>query len=215
MNSEVKAKIEKFFARYPARDWPAKQIIIHAGDEPQGIYFIKSGGVRQYTIDLRGEEIVVNSFHHPAFIPMFWAFNEEPCKYFFETTEDTILQCAPREDVITFLKKNSEVSFDLLARVYSGLDGMLMRMVYLMSGTAYVRILHELIIQTRRLHTAQTTEIVLPLKEYQLGTYCGLSRETVSREFKKLKKKNLVRISNNGITVRNVDALKKELESQL
>ena len=212
MDKAVKAKIEKFFEAYPARKWPAKHIIIHAGDEPQGIYYIEKGGVRQYTIDQRGEEIVVNSFHNPAFIPMFWAFNDEPCKYFFETSDDTTLRCAPKEDIVVFLKKNPDVVFDLLGRLYAGLDGVLMRMVHLMSGTAYTRILHELIIQVKRLHPKDSSEVLLPLKEYQLGSYCGLTKETVSREFKKLKQKKLVSVDSAGITVKDVKKLQEELE---
>lgn len=212
MNKVLQAKIEKFFDAYPARNWPAKHIVVHEGDEPQGIYFIEKGDIRQYTIDQRGEEIVVNSFHNPAFIPMFWAFNNSPCKYFFETTGETTLRCAPKEDVLKFLKQNPDVVFNLLERVYSGLDGVLMRMVHLMSGTAYTRILHELIIQTRRLHPGDDSKILLPLKEYQLGSYCGLTKETVSREFKKLKQKDLVSVGAAGITINNIEKLQEELE---
>lgn len=214
MNSDVKQKIAGFFDQYAAREWPAKHILIHAGDEPQGIYYIKKGSIRQYTIDHRGDEIVVNTYKPGAFLPMMWAFNQEPCAFFFESSEQSTLHCAPKEDVLMFLEKNNDVTLDLLRRMYSGLDGVLMRMVLLMSGSAYTRILHELIVQTRRQHSPNKTDILLPIKEYELGAQCGLSRETVSREFKKLKGQKLVAVDTNGITVTSLESLEQEMERQ-
>lgn len=211
-NEKVAQIVREFFSTYPLKNWPKQHTIIHAGDNPSGIYYIEIGGIRQYTIDNRGEEIVVNTYKPGAFIPMFWAFSNEPCKYFFDTTEETSLRKAPIDDVIQFLRTNPDVTFDLLARMYAGLDGVLSRMVHLMSGSAYARLLNELVIQTKRLHSPKTTNITLPFKEYQLGSFCGLSRETVSREFKKLKAKKLVSISAAGITVHDLQLLDDELK---
>lgn len=208
----VQKKTNDFYHAYPARTWPAKKVVIYAGDHPEGVYMIEKGGLRQYTIDHRGVEVVVNAFKPPAFAPIVWAFSDKPCGYFFETTEDSVLRCAPKEDVLDFLRKNADVSLDLLARMSSGVEGLLSRMTLLMSGSAYSRLVHELILQTKRLHLAKQTNISLPLKEYELGALCGLSRETVSREFKKLKSQKLVSVDTTGITIIDLAELEKALE---
>lgn len=212
MNDSVRAKVEEFFAAYPARTWPKGQIIIHAGDEPRGVFFIEKGAIRQYSISNGGEEVVVNITQYPAFIPMSWALGKVPNSYFFETVGESVLRCAPRDEVLAFIKENPDVVFDLLHRLYVGLDGVLMRMVHLMSGTAYVRVMHELVIHAQRNQTANSFE---PINEYNLGKYSGLARETVSREIRKLKKKDLVGVSKSGVTVTDLTALEQELKDHL
>ncbi len=210
----VQKKISDFYSSYPARTWPAKQVVIYAGDYPEGIYLIEKGGLRQYSIDHRGSEVVVNTFKPPAFAPIVWAFLDKPCNYFFETTDVSVLRCAPKEDVLEFLSKNADVTLDLLARMSSGVEGLLSRMQLLMSGTAYSRLVHELIIQAKRLHLTETADIKLPLKEFELGQLSGLTRETVSREFKKLKSQKLVSIDSSGITIIDLLKLENSLEEQ-
>jgi len=211
MDKKLLNKIESFYSAYPARSWNAGQIIIQAFDIPAGVYYIESGTLRQYTIDYRGEEVVVNNFYTPAFVPMSWAVNDIENEYYFETTEDSVLRCAPKEDVLQFIEDNPDVTLNLLSRLYTGMDGVLMRMVHLMSRSAYARVVYELLIHARRLKNSDTNNILLHVKEYELGTYCGLSKETVSREFKKLKAKNLVSINTGGITIMSLDLLELEL----
>ncbi len=214
MNKNIVSKIEEFYSQYPAREWRAGQILVQANDHPQGVYFIESGGVKQYTIDHRGGEIVVNTFHKPSFFPMSWAINDKQNEYYFETIVDSTLRCAPQEEVLSFIKDNPDVALDLLHRVYKGLDGLLMRMVHLMSSSAYVRVLYELVIQTKRLEATESRNILLPIKEFELATYCGLTPETISREFKKLKKRKLVKFNNNDIVIVDFDKLAAELVKQ-
>jgi len=214
MNKNIVSKIEEFYNQYPARAWRAGQILVQANDHPQGVYFIESGGVRQYTIDHRGGEIVVNTFHKPELFPLSWALNDTKNEYYFETIVDSTLRCAPQEEVFAFIENNPEVEHVMLLRVYRGLDRLLMRMVHLMSSSAYVRVLYELVIQTKRLETSKLQNIVLPIKEFELGTYCGLTPETISREFKKLKKRKLVRVSNNEIIIVDFARIEAELDKQ-
>ena len=212
MDLAAATKVKEFYSAYPIRKWSTKQILIHPDDKPPGVYYLESGGIRQYTIDYRGEEIVVNVFYPPAFLPMLYAFNNQPSKYFFEATEPTITRLAPTDEILQFIKSNPDVSYDLLSRLYSGIDGVLMRTVHLMSGTAYTRLLNELIIQSQRLHPGEKDAVILPLKEYQIGSYCGLSRETVSREFKKLKARNLAQVDKKGIAIPSLNRLQIELQ---
>lgn len=212
MEMTIARKVSQFFEQFPERRHETGHILIHAQDDPSCIFFLRSGVVRQYVISDKGDEVILNSFKPNAFFPMSWALNRSENTYFFEASEDIVVHCAPVEDVVEFLTANPDVAMDLLSRMYSGLDGLLSRMTHLLSGTAYERIVNELILQTKR-HTKSTDarNTMLPLKEYELGKYCGLTKETVSREFKKLKAKDLVAVSTAGITVVDLKKLTVEL----
>ncbi|HVT00755.1 MAG TPA: Crp/Fnr family transcriptional regulator [Patescibacteria group bacterium] len=207
----IKEKIEEFFSKYKIQKYKKGEILVRAGDDPAGIFYLKSGLVREYAISKTGEEVVVNIFKTGAFFPMSFAINKTPNTYFFEAMEDLILVRAPSEDVVEFIKTNSDVLFDLLRRVYLGTDGLLSRMAYLMSGSASERLIIELIITAKRFGTKESSEIMVSTTEKDLATQTGITRETVSREIKKLKDKGLIDFGKHSLVIKDIAKLEEEI----
>lgn len=142
--------VNTFFTTFPAYDYKKGNILIRSGEEPKGIYYLKTGHVRQYAITKEGEEMTLNIYKPGAFFPMAWAVNAYPNHYYFEAMDDSRVRIAPREDTVSFVKNEPEVLFDLLQRLYIGLDGVLSRMEHLMSGKARERLIAILIINAKR-----------------------------------------------------------------
>jgi len=212
MNEDVQKKIETFFATYPKRTYPKDQIVVFAGEDPEKVFHILSGKISQYDISYRGDEIVINIFKEPAFFPMSWAINRTPNSYFFKADEETIVRVAPPDDVVKFIKDNPDVMFNLLSRLYKGVDGVLARTTHLMSGSARSRIIYELIIECRRFgEKADENMYRLKINESDLAAHSGLARETVSREMKHLKERELIEIVGGGIFVKDLSALESQL----
>lgn len=81
--------------------------------------------------------------------------------------------------------------YDLLSRVYRGVDGLLGRLTHLMASSARTRLVYELVVEGERFGTEREDgAITLDINEKDLGARAGLSRETVSREAHKLKNEN-------------------------
>ncbi|HSX32616.1 MAG TPA: Crp/Fnr family transcriptional regulator, partial [Candidatus Saccharimonadales bacterium] len=151
-----------------------------------------------------------------AFFPMSLAINQTPNPYVYEAETDTELHQVPASEAVAFLKNNPDVLFDLLSRLYKGVDGMLGRIVHLMAGSAKSRLLYELLIESRRFGSRQPDgSCRLAIKEAELAARAGLSRETVSREIQKLVADDLITISRSGILVRDIGALEKKLGTEL
>jgi CRP-like cAMP-binding protein len=146
MADDTQQKIHDFFSKFPARSYPKGQILIFADESPEHVFYIKNGKIRQYAITYRGDEVIVNIFKPPAFFPMSWAINHTDNEYFYKTEEPTELHVVPANEAIAFIKENPDVMFDLLSRVYRGLDGLLGRMVHLMSWSAKSRLMYELLV---------------------------------------------------------------------
>lgn len=210
-DSIIKSKIIDFFRMYPSHKLSKGESLLEAGENPEGVYFLTSGSIKQYAITNSGEKVIVNTFQKNAFFPMSWAINNTQNTYFFEAMEDSTLSTAPKDAVLEFIRSNPDVAYDLLARVFSGVDGVLARTAHLMGSTAYVRVLHELTIQAKRLKPETTSAVHLPIKESQLSELCGLTKETVNREFKKLKDQKLVTVSRNEIVINSLPKLENEL----
>lgn len=212
MDVDIQQKVQSFFGAYPKRTYPKDQIVIFSGESPEKVFYILSGRISQYDISYRGDEIVINVFKAPAFFPMAIAINKTVNKYFFKAQEQSELQIAPSEDVVAFLKANPDVMFNLLSRLYSGIEGVLERTVHLMSGTAKSRVMYELIIEADRFGKKTPDDCYeLAISEVELGTHAGLARETISREIKHLKSRGLVEVKYSRIIITSLTLLKDEL----
>jgi CRP/FNR family transcriptional regulator len=216
MDKPIAEKIERFFSNYPAKSYRKGQILIYRGEEPAGVFFIVSGRVKQYDVSDEGHSVVVNIYKPFNFFPMQWAINKTTNQYFFETITSVKLHQAPAEDAVNFIKENADVMFNLLSRVYSGLDGILRRSAHLMASKANIRILFELITECKRFAQKQKDgSYIIPMHAYELADTAGLSRETVSRELVALKKAGLISVNRRHIIIRDLTKLETELSTHL
>ncbi len=212
MKPEIQEKIDTFFTQQKRQHYKSGEILIRADDSPAGVYYLKKGNVKQYFISRKGEEIVLNIFKPISFFPMSWAINNTENIYFFEAVDPLEVWRAPQENVVEFIKDNPDVLYNLMSRVYRGTDGMLLRMAYLMSGSAYARLITELLIQTKRFgRPIEDGSFELTMTEGNLAMSAGMTRETVSREMKNLKDKGIVVFHKNVLVVQSIQRLENEL----
>lgn len=212
MREDTTPKIEDFFASFRLRKFTKGQILILNGDETDYVYYLKKGNVKEYDVTYRGDEIILNIFKPPAYFPMSLAINKGPNRYIYEAETDIEIRQAPADEVVAFIRANPEVMFELLSRVYRGIDGLLGRMAQLMAGSAKDRLLYELVLEARRFGIIKKNgSCALDVNEKDLGARAGLSRETVSREMNKLKSENLIAVRSSGILLKDVAALEKKL----
>jgi CRP-like cAMP-binding protein len=216
MSEKVTTKIHDHFSQYPKRTYPKGQILVFAGEEPENVFYITKGRVRNYGVSYRGDEVIVNIFKPPAFFPMSWAINRAPNKYFYKTEIETEVHIVPTDDALQFLKDNPDVTLDLLSRIYRGMDGLLGRMVHLMSSSARNRVIYELIIECQRFGDKQANGgYTLNIGEQDLAARVGLSRETVSREMKQIKARYGVVIESRQIKVPDIVALQSAIGEEV
>lgn len=209
-------KIAAFFAAYPLRTFDKRQLMVRAEDTLPGVFYIVKGRVSQYDIASSGNEVVVNVFKPGAFFPMSWAINNAPNHYFFEATTEVIAHVAPAAEAVRFLKDNPDVTFDLLARVYRGVDGVLRRMAHLMGGDAKSRLLFEILNATYRFGEHQKDgSMLVALTESDLARHSGLARETVNRCMQDLKASGAIDVTRSGITIKHIDQLESMLGAAL
>jgi len=208
----IAQRVQRFFASYPQRTFDKGHILMHAKEMASSVFYIVEGRVSQYDIAPTGKEVVVNVFKPGAFFPMSAAINATPNQYFFEASTKTVVHVAPAANAVQFLRDNPDVAFDLLSRVYRGVDGVLRRQAHLMGGDAKTRLLFELLNAAQRFGEQQPDgSILIGLKEGDLARHSGLTRETVNRDIQDLKAKGAVQVGRHNITVTSIDQLEKLL----
>jgi len=213
MDKQLTDRISQFFAPYPNRLYTKGQSLIWHDENPPGVIYLLAGTVGQYDINKNGQKIMLNIFKPSAFFPLSWAINHTPNVYFFEALSDVECKIAPAERVVDFLQLNSDVTFDLLGRVFKGTDGLLKRLNEAMTGTARSQLMLELAISTYRFGILNADgSHTIKIKTTELATRTGMSRETISRELKKLAEQDIITNNRGHITVHNVDMLYEKLK---
>lgn len=212
MDQAICDKLNTFFSQHTSQTYRKGEILIRADENPSGVLYLTKGTVKVYSISEKGDEVIVNMFKPDSFFPMSWALNDVSNIYFYEAVSDVHIWKASRKPVITFLQNNPEVLLDLLSRVYKGLDGLLLRMTYLMSGSAYSRLVVEILIAAKRFGKQHGDHIIINISEKDLALQAGLTRETVSREMGTLKRKGLIAFDKKILEITNIESLKNELQ---
>jgi len=212
MDPQVQQKVETFFSHYKKQHYKKGEILIRADEEPTGILYLSQGHVRKYAISKKGDEVVTTIFKPISFFPMGWAINNTTNTYFYEAVTDVTVYKAPKDEVLCFVSKEHEVLYDLLSRVYRGLDGLELRLTYLMAGSAYTRLVTELLLYTKRFGKENEHGFSLKLSEKELAALTGMTRETVSREIKLLKQKGLISLDGGQLFIPQIQKLAEEVQ---
>lgn len=211
---DITQKLDTFFSQYPEKSYKKGVILVQPGSEPAGIFYIEDGIVRSYSISEEGTEITLNVFKSHAFIPMSWAIADIPNKRFFEAMTAVKVRIAPKQKVLDFIRNEPDIIYDLLKRIYIGMEGLWMHVESLTAGSSYRKIASSLVILARRFGNQEKGEYVISLKmnENEIANYAGVSRETASRELQKLKKSNLVDFKSGTITIHDMKQLQGILQ---
>jgi CRP/FNR family cyclic AMP-dependent transcriptional regulator len=212
MPPQVSAKIERFFQDFPLRRYARGQLLMLAGDNPKQIFYLVSGIIRVYDISDKGNEVVVGVFKPTTVFPLSWMILEKPNIYFFEARTNVVVREAPASRTLNFIKKNSDVTFNMLVDICLNMETMRRRIAHFMGGTAKSRLIFELIIATQSFGVVQPDgSYLIEVSEGEIGARSGLSRETVSREIHDLKKLDLINANHQGIQLTNLNALEAKL----
>lgn len=213
MDQNVQTKVQKFFDKYESLTFNKKELLISPNKISEGLFLLKKGTVRMYTISTKGEELTLNTFKPFSMFPMAWILNDLEDEYYYEALDKVEVQIAPKITVLKFLKNNNEVLLDLLKRIYRGLQGYFTKMEYLMMGNAAKRLLVELIIKTKRFGVKNGEKLTIDRKitESELASDIGIARETVSREIRKLTDKGLITYKKSILTIHDLPKLEDEL----
>lgn len=186
------------------------EIILRAGDTPQGIYLIESGHVKIYALSKQGDEHT-HMFYHPGnMFPMLWAFKDAVRNVYYQALMPTTLWLVPREELMEFLKVHPAATMTLLQqavemfRLYAG------RIDNLLYSNSYERTAYRLLSITTRFGEKTKDGFVIntPVTHHDLASTVNLTRETVSRGLERMRRKGIIGYdSKRRIVVKDIAAL--------
>lgn len=214
MQENVKAIVDQFFSNYPKRSFRSGEHLIFNGDQSESIFYITAGIVRQYVITATGDEITETIYRPPSFFPLGPAFYHEYRQASCIAQTSVTAYIAPQKEVLAFLQREPDVLFDLVARLYRGMNGLLERIDQSLTGTALDRLVTVLGIQAKRFGEKNPQgAITVSLSQHELASLAGIARETVSRELKILQEKGVITYDHTTITINDLASLEALIET--
>jgi CRP-like cAMP-binding protein len=214
MKPATNRAISAFYSQYPERKYKKGHVFILPGETVEHAYLLIKGKVKVYDVTYRGEEIIITNRIPPAMFPVSVVINSAPSRYIYEASTDMVVRQAPTADLRLFLDTNPNVIRDLLSHIYTILDSVLERMVHYIVSNAKNRLIYAIVSECREFGTLQEDGCYrIDVNETELGSRAGLSRETVSREARSLKRLKLLEVHHNYLVVRNITQLEGYLKA--
>ena len=204
-------ELDIFFRKYKPLHYARGETILRAGDQPQGIFYLKSGYARVYSFSKTGEELTLIIFKSGDIFPVSWAVNNVTSGYFVEAMTASELWRVPREKFLEFVSDKSDILFELNRRMLERFLGLMQRMEYLVFGNAQAKVVSILLICAERFgrKVGAKTIIDVPLTHNDIAALVGMSRETVSIEMKKLENEKLIGYRGRLVVVANAGGLRR------
>ena len=217
MSSIDKTKdLETFYQQFTIREYKKGEILIRADDDPQGIFCLQKGYVRQYIISKAGFELTIHILQPISYFPMVWAINGTPNVYYYEALTPVEVGRAPRDQVVTFIKDKPTIMFTLMSELLEDYAESLSRIEHLVFSDAYRRVISVLLYIAKHFGKVKKGEYVLVdhrFTQQDIATLVGVARETASIEMVKLEKKGLVKYIDHSMLFENIELLTAELTS--
>jgi CRP-like cAMP-binding protein len=215
ININKTEEFETFYKQFTVRNYKKGEMIIRADDDPQGIFCLTKGYVRQYTISKSGFELTLHILKPISYFPMVWAINGTPNVYYFEALTPVEVGRAPRDEVVDFIKDKPALLFALMSELLEDYAETLKRVEHLVFSDAYRRVISILIYIAK--HFGEETKKGIIVKhrftQQDIATLVGVTRETASNEMVKLEKEGLIKYVDHSMLFDNMKKLNFELSS--
>jgi len=215
VNRDKTKEFELFYSQFKPRSYKKGELLIRSDDDPQGIFYLTRGYVRQYTISKTGIELTLHILKPISYFPMVWAVNGTPNVYNFEALTDVEVGRAPRDEVVAFIKDKPKIIFELMSELLEDYAETLTRVEHLVFSDAYRRVISVLLYIAKHFGKNDGKRILIGNRftHQDIATLVGVARETASVEMVKLEKKGLIEYSDHLIVIKNIRKMELELLS--
>lgn len=214
-NRDKTKEFEAFYKQFKLRSYKKGETLIRSDDDPQGIFCLTKGYVRQYTISKAGIELTLHILKPISYFPMVWAVNGTPNVYNFEALTDVTVGRAPRDEVVNFIKDKPKVIFELMSELLEDYAETLTRVEHLVFSDAYRRVISVILYISKHfgIYDGKQTLVGNRFTHQDIATLVGVARETASSEMEKLEKRGLIEYSDHLIVIKSIRNLELELLS--
>lgn len=197
-----------------SKNYKKGDYIFRTGDKADRLYIVCSGKMKIYKYLPDGKDQILYIYGAGDFVGAFNLMKEDAYKYNAVALEDTVISTLTKREFDAIAMKNPSITLKLLEKAYERIRWAEDLVSMLASSTANSKVARLLLNLIENFGTETDDEITLNLSinREEMGSYAGISRETMTRILGKLKKDGYLDfIGNKTIIIKDIDKLQEML----
>ncbi len=188
--------------------------ILHGFDEPNGVYIIKEGFVKAFTITKAGQENLLLIHDTGEFIPLIWALDGSRTEgLYYEAMSDVTVLKTSKEKLRSAMSDNTWLSQEVLKQSVHIITIYSQRIQALEFRTARERIVAELLNLAEMFGKKDGKKVLIdaPVTHQDIANSINMTRETASRALGLLFEEELLGQDEHLFTILDLPKLQEEL----
>lgn len=210
--------IRELFSKGQPMVFGKGDIIVGSQTESDGVYFIKTGFVKIYSISNSGDEYVHIIYSNGEIFPLAWTYLKDVLpSLFYETISECLIWRISREAFIENVRSNAELSYAFSVQLARQFQASIERINNLEYKKASERIAYRLLFLASRFGVKNRNKIIIeaPITHEILANSINLVRESVSRELEILERQGVIKMEKHRILILDVEALTSKLSDPI
>jgi CRP/FNR family cyclic AMP-dependent transcriptional regulator len=201
-----KPAVQAFVAQAHKKSYPPKHTLIHAGDEPQSLFYILEGSVSILLEDENGREIVLAYLNPGDFFGEMCLFPEQQTRTaIVRTRSPTLVAEIGYQAFRGFVRQYPEIMFEVAGQLSARLRDTSRRLGDLAFLDVAGRLAHALLDLSKKPDAQPNARgVLVKVSRQELARIVGCSREMAGRVLKKLEEDGMVASQGRSILVLGV-----------
>jgi len=198
-----KPAVQAFVAQAHKKSYPPKHTLIHAGDEPQSLFYILEGSVSILLEDENGREIVLAYLNPGDFFGEMCLFPEQQTRTaIVRTRSPTLVAEIGYQAFRGFVRQYPEIMFEVAGQLSARLRDTSRRLGDLAFLDVAGRLAHALLDLAKKPDALPNPRgVLVKVSRQELARIVGCSREMAGRVLKKLEEDGMVASQGRSILV--------------
>lgn len=196
------------------KNYKKGEIIFKTGDKADRLYIVCSGKMKIFNYSADGREQLLYIYSHGDFVGAFNLLKKDEYKYNAEALEDTTISTLTKEKFDEIAIKKPTITLKILEKAYERIrwaEDLISRLSSSSTDAKVAGLLLNLMDDFGR-DTKEGTILELSINREEMGSYAGISRETMTRKLNYFKELGYIEFHGNKIIIiKNEERLKELL----
>lgn len=187
------------------------EVVFRPNDQADGMYYMISGTMKISKIMPEGKAQILYIYHADDFVGGLNVLSGDHYLYLGETLEPCKIGYIPKNVFLKYVLNNTQSLISLLEKSYDRIRWAEDLISRLSSSNAEIKVAGLLIslIDSYGRKRGQDIHLELSITREEMGSYAGLTRETMTRKLNEFRKRDLIDFrGNRTIIIKNLEALR-------
>lgn len=188
------------------------EIILHSYQDTDYLHVVRSGLIKVYGINDKGEEKVAVIYGKEDVFPLSWVMLNRHKNAYFQAISDSEISLISKDFFMTTMKTNADLAFAMSCRILEQFELYASRVNNLEFKYGHERLIYRLLLLADRFGKNVNDTVEIPrVNQSDLAAMINVSREYLSREMSKLEQRELIKYRKDIILILKPDILYKKL----